>query len=316
MVDIAFEARAFLVALVPLAAERAALHAARPVAILVQLVIDDNVIHLLVLDLVINVHQDDIGFDIFGALAVEFHFLVRLQKRLLHVEVDGIGNLALAELVKHLFRRNNDNLVSLLDGVAQLVAHVVEALLHVDMHRVGTARNEVHADAHVPCGSIALGALQELAERILADTVDEHDLRIEFRHERAFLVHRASEAPEVRIQAKHLGKGLVAIEGREQRIVAGILLLQEFGILRRHVHVAEAVARLRSGERPRQGSKKEGERYKKCRINSSFHTGLKIQNSIRTGTTGHRFPYGLYHKWQNHLLQKRISPKDTSKMQI
>ena len=71
VVDVAFEAGAFLIAFVPFAAEGARLHAGTAIAFLVQLVVNDNVIHLHVLDLIIDVHEDDVGFDILGAFTSE-----------------------------------------------------------------------------------------------------------------------------------------------------------------------------------------------------------------------------------------------------
>ena len=83
IIDIAFEAGAFLIAFVPFAAEGARLHAGTAIAIFVQLVIDNNVVHLQVLDLVIDVHEDDVGFDIFRAFTGEVHVFVSFQESLL-----------------------------------------------------------------------------------------------------------------------------------------------------------------------------------------------------------------------------------------
>ena len=150
IIDIAFEACAFLIALVPFAAKGARLHAGTTIALFVQLVIDDHVVHLHVLDLIVDIHEDDVSFDILRALAGEIHIFVRLQKRLLQFNVDSIRNFTLLDFVKRFLRRHMDNLVTLLDGVTELVAHIVQALLHVNMDRIGTCRNEVRTDAHVP----------------------------------------------------------------------------------------------------------------------------------------------------------------------
>ena len=241
VIDVAFKACTFMVAFIPFTAKGAALHAASPVALLVQLVVNDHIVHLLIFNLFVNIHQDDIRFDILGAFAGQVHVFVGLQKRLLQVNINGIGNLAFLDFVKHLLGRNKDDLVAFFDGVTKLVSHIIQALLHVNMHRVGAARHKVHANTHVPFTCATASILVDFAERIFADTVDKHDLRVKLRHERFFFIDDTTQTPEVRIQAKHFGKGLVAIERREQRIIAGILFLEEFRILRGYGHVAKTV---------------------------------------------------------------------------
>ena len=83
VVDIAFKACAFLVTFVPFAAKRTGLHTRTAIALLIQLVINDNIIHLQVLDLIIDIHEDDVSFDILGAFASEIHVFVRFQESLL-----------------------------------------------------------------------------------------------------------------------------------------------------------------------------------------------------------------------------------------
>ena len=125
VVDVTFEAGAFLIAFVPFAAEGARLHAGAAIAFLVQLVVNDNVIHLHVLDLVIDVHEDDVSFDIFRALTGEVHIFVGFQERLLQIDVDSVRDFAFLDFVKSFLGRNIDNLVAFLDCITELVADVI-----------------------------------------------------------------------------------------------------------------------------------------------------------------------------------------------
>ncbi len=246
VVDIAFEAGAFLIAFVPFAAEGAGLNSGATITLLIQLVVNDNVVHLHVLDLVIDVHEDDVGFDILGAFTSEVHVFVGFQERLLQIDVDGVRDFAFLDFVKSFLGRNIDNLVAFLDGVTKLIADVVQALLHMDVDRIRAARDEVRTDAHVPFVGRTLNVLVEFAELVFTRTVNKDHVHVEFRHEGFFLVEGASHAPEFRVQAEDFGKSLVAIERRQQGIIAGVLLLQQFGIGRFDVHV---VKRISSGRR-------------------------------------------------------------------
>ena len=240
IVDIAFKARAFLVALVPFAAKGARLYA-RTATILVQLVVNDHVIHLHVLDLIVDIHEDDVSFDILRALACEIHIFVRLQKRLLQFDIDGIRNFTLLDFIKRFLRRHMDNLVALLDGITELVAHIVQALLHVNMDRIGTCGNEVRTNAHVPFIGCIFCGLVKLAERLFAGTIHKNQVHVELCHKRFFLVDGTAQAPEIWIQAKHFSKSLVAIERRQKRIVTGVFLLQQFRIRSLDIHVVKRV---------------------------------------------------------------------------
>ena len=243
VIDVAFEAGAFLVALVPFAAEGTRLNAGTAIAFFVQLVIDNNVIHLQVLDLIVDVHEDDVGFDVLGALAGEVHVFVGFQECLLQIDVDGVRDFAFLDFVKRFLGRHADNFVAFLDGVSELVADVVQALLHVNVDGIRAARNKVRTDAHVPFVRGVFGVLVEFAERVLARTVNEDHVDVKFRHEGFFLVESTAQAPELGIQAEYFGKGLVAIERGQERIVTGILFLQQFGIRRFDIHVVERITR-------------------------------------------------------------------------
>ena len=213
VVDIAFEACTFLVTLVPFAAKRTGLHTRTAIALLIQLVINDNIIHLQVLDLIIDVHENDVRFDVLGAFAGEIHVLMSFQESLLQINVDGIRDFALFDFVECFLGRHKNDFVTFLDGVTKLVANVIQALLHVNMHGIRTCRNEVCTDAHVPFVGRIFCIFIEFAERILASTIHKNQVDVKFCHERFFFIDGAAQTPKIRIQAEHFGKGLVAIEG-------------------------------------------------------------------------------------------------------
>ena len=223
------------------------------------MVVDDHKIHLLLFYLFVDIHQNDVGFNIVGAFTRQVHVFVSLEQSLLHIDIDGIGNFAFLDFVKHLLGWHKDNLVALLDGVAQLVAHVVQALLHVNMHRIGSARHKVHTNPYIPFTRGAAGILVYFAEGIFTNTVNKNHFRIELGHHRFFFVQGTAQAPEIWIQAEHFGKGLVAIEGRQQGIVAGILFFQKFRILRYNGHIGKTITlgrfRHRLSKRHRQKAK-------------------------------------------------------------
>ena len=150
IVQITLKACTFLITFVPLAAKGTALHSTSTITILVQLIVYHHIIHFLVLYLVIDVHQDDVSLDILGALARQFHVFVSFQERLLQVYVYSVRNFAFLDFIKDFFGRHHHHLVAFLDGIAQLVADIVQALLYVDMNRIGPTRYKVHTDAHIP----------------------------------------------------------------------------------------------------------------------------------------------------------------------
>ena len=241
VIDVAFKACAFVVTLVPFAAKGTALHAASTIALFVELVVDDHKIHFLILDLLVDIHQNDVRFNIIGAFAGQVHIFVSLQQSLLHVNIDGVGNFTFLDFIEHLLGRHKDHLVALLNSISQLVSHIVQALLHVNMHRIGTTRHKVHANAHIPFTCSTTGILVNFAEGIFADTVNKNHFCIQLGHHRFFFIKGATQTPKIRIQAEHFGKGLIAIKRREQRVVAGILFFQKFGILRYNGHIAKTV---------------------------------------------------------------------------
>ena len=76
-----------------------------------------------------------------------------LEQGLLQVYVNSVRNFAFLDFIKDFFGRYHHHLVTFLDGVAQLVSNIVQALLHVNMDRIGPARYKVHTDAHIPLTS-------------------------------------------------------------------------------------------------------------------------------------------------------------------
>ena len=212
IIDITFEACAFLIAFVPFTTEGTRLHSRTAIAVLIQLVVNDNVIHLHFLDLIVNVHEDDVRFDILGAFTGKVHIFVGLQESLLQINIDGIRNFAFLDFIKNLLRRDAHDFITFLDGVTELVANVIQALLHVNMHGIRTCRNEVCTDAHVPFVGRIFRIFIEFAERILASTIHKNQVDVKFCHERFFFIDGAAQTPKIRIQAEHFGKGLVTIE--------------------------------------------------------------------------------------------------------
>ena len=89
-----------------------------PVALLIQLIIDNHIIHFLVFDLFIHIHQNDISFNISWTFSRQVDILVSFKKGLLQVYIYGIWNFAFLDFVQNFFGRDKHHLVSLLDGIA------------------------------------------------------------------------------------------------------------------------------------------------------------------------------------------------------
>ena len=76
-------------------------------------------------------------------------------------------------------RRNKDYLVALHYGIADFVADIVQALLHMRMRVIGTGRHKIYTYTHVPFTGMAVGILVQLTEGLLADTIDKDNLDIQ-----------------------------------------------------------------------------------------------------------------------------------------